>query len=303
MGNSKTSKMIVQDIRQSKGWSEYLTFLGWNSVRTFNDINIEIRKVFFGGLVKIQRPKSISKNDLIEITEICKKNRALFIKLEPSLGQDLKILTDYGYVKSASPLLPPTTIFINLTNNEKALWNSVSHSGKYSVNRARREGTNVEFFQNPSEKVLKSFYDIHKQTGNKKGFYIENFEDIKKKVEIFKDESFVINVKDKEGAIMGANFYLGFDKNIWFMHGATSHEGRKSKAGYELVWKSFLYFKGLGYEILDLEGKDDKRFPNFTKGWGGFSHFKEKFGGREIIYPEPHIKYLNPLLSKFGVGL
>ena len=73
MGDSKTSKMTILDIRQSKGWSEYLTFLGWNSARTSNDINIETRKVFFGGLVKIQRPKSISKNDLIEITEICKK--------------------------------------------------------------------------------------------------------------------------------------------------------------------------------------------------------------------------------------
>ena len=303
MGNPKNSKVNILDIRQSKGWSEYLNFLGWNSVRTSSDINIETRKVFFGGLVKIQRPRNVSKNDLVEIAEICKKNKALFIKLEPSLDQDLKVLTENGYVRSSSPLLPPTTIFIYLINNEKTLWNNVSHSGKYSVKRAQRENAKVEFFRNPSENILKSFYDIHKQTGNKKGFYIENFEDIKKKVEIFKNESFVISVKNNEGTIMGANFYLGFDNNVWFMHGATSAEGRKSKAGYELVWRSFLYFKSLGYEILDLEGKDDKRFPNFTKGWGGFSHFKEKFGGEEIVYPEPYIKYLNPLLSKFGAGL
>lgn len=303
MDNPKTSKVNILDIRQSKGWSEYLAFLGWNSIRTSGDINIEIRKVFFGGLVKIQRPKKVLKADLIEILELCKKDKALFIKLEPAQNQDLKILSDSGYVRSASPLLPPTTILIDLTTDEKTLWTNVSHSGKYSVNRAGREGANVEFFQNPDENVLKSFYDIHKQTGNKKGFYVEGFDDIKKKVEIFKDESFIISVKNKEGTIVGSNFYLGFNKNIWFMHGATSSVGRKSKAGYELVWKSFLYFKNLGYKILDLEGKDDKRFPNFTKGWGGFSHFKEKFGGQEIIFPEPYIKYLNPLLSKFGARL
>ena len=62
------------------------------------------------------------------------------------------------------------------------------------------------------------------------------------------------------------------------------------------MWEAILHLKDSGYDWLDLEGVDDDRFPAFTRDWGGFSYFKEKFGGKVVRYPMPQIKYLNPVL-------
>ena len=54
---------------------------------------------------------------------------------------------------------------------------------------------------------------------------------------------------------------------------------------------------------MDLDGIYDPRFPSFLAKWGGFSHFKEKFGGEVVTYPVAHVKYYNKLLKylfKFG---
>jgi len=285
------------DLRQSNKWAEYLQSIGWNSIRTANNVNIESRKSPLGSLVKIQRPKKLINQDLVEIEKICTENKALFIKIEPGSKQNIKTLEENDYHPSQFPLLPPSTIFINMQKTEEDLWNAISHSGKYSIKRSEREGAKVEYYQKPSDEKLSAFTEIAIQTSKKKRYYFGGFNDLKKKVDIFGDSSYLILVFNKDGVLSGGNFYLGFDGNVWFLHGATSETGRKSKDGYELYWKSFLYFKKLGYHILDLEGKDDDRFPKFTKTWGGFSHFKEKFGGENIEYPRPHIKLLHPTLK------
>ena len=81
------------------------------------------------------------------------------------------------------------------------------------------------------------------------------------------------------------------------MFGGTTELGRHNKTGYELLWQSILYFKKLGYAWLDLEGVYDPRFPKYLNAWGGFSHFKEKFGGVVVEFPMPYIKYLSPVLK------
>jgi lipid II:glycine glycyltransferase (peptidoglycan interpeptide bridge formation enzyme) len=294
------------DIRQSDNWARYLETLGWHFVKTKAGVNIEFKKLGPVSLVKIQRPRQLSQKDLEEFEQLCKQNKSLFIKIEPWIEQNLEVLEKNGYHISNAPLAPPTTIYIDLVKSKEELWHSVSRSGKYSIRRAQREGVRVEYFKNPSEELLKEFYGVEADTGKKKKFYVQSLQDLKAKAEEFGDECYIIKVFDGENNLCGMNFYLGFKGNIWFIHGGTTDTGRKNKTGYDLVWQAILYFKELGYKVMDLEGKDDDRFPAFTKDWGGFSHFKEKFGGEVVEFPKPRIKYLNPFLkfiAKFNTNL
>src|SRR3972149_6129899 len=251
MENPKTNKVV--DLRQSPGWEGFLEFLGWKVFRTKNaEIAVAVRKSPFGSVSKVQRPKNVNSTDLAEIEEICKKERVMFTKLEPSLEQDLKVLEDFGYIRSNYPLTPPSTIFIDLRQNEEKLWENLSRSAKYSINRARREAVKIETYQKPSEKVLEEFCRVAKEAAKFKGFIAPSLSDLKTKVKLFGDKSYVIFAKDASGNVTGANFYLGFDDCVWFLHGGTSSTGRKGKWGYELFWQRFLYFKGLGYKLLDL---------------------------------------------------
>ena len=292
--------MFPLDIRQSPEWLLYLEFLGWEKIETSNGVRAALMDNKLGKAIKVQRPEKVVSSDLEEIEKVALERKISMIKVEPSLNQDLKILEDAGFIPQGSPLSPPTTIFIDLTLNPEDLWAQLSDSCRYSIRRAQREGAKTEFFTNPSKEKVAEFYKIHASTGKQKSFYIQGEDEIQKKVELFGDKAILGIVSTKEGAATGANLYLGYGKGIWFIHGGTTAEGRKTKNGYELYWQSFLYFKSLGYAWLDLEGVDDRRYPAFTKNWGGLSHFKERFGGTRVEFPSPYVKLFNPWLRKLS---
>ena len=290
------------DIRQSDKWAKYLERMGWKSHRTLGGINIYFQRTCLGTVIKIQKPLSISEKDIKEIEEFCRKLKPLFIKIEPFIGQDISVLEGCGYVKSDVALTPPSTIYIDLTKSEKELWDNISHSGKYSIKRAQREGTVTRFYQNPIKDKMPAYFETVRETGKRKRFYVQPMVDFENKVKIFGKECHLVLSYDTEGNLLSGKFYLCHGDMVLYSTGGTSEKGLKTKAGYELLWKSILYFKGLGYKVFDLEGREDPRFKTATKEWGGFSHFKEKFGGENIEFPPPYIKYFNPILkfvSKF----
>jgi len=290
-------KVTYLSLRQSDEWTKYLEFLGWKIISTKNGLKVCLMKTPLGAVSKVQRPKVFQKKDLDEIESICEKDRCMFIKIEPGFGQDEGLLKKRGYVVSRFPLTPPSTMLMELTKSEGQLWERVSKSGKYQINRAKREGNRTEFFPNPSTKQLEIFYVIAKDTAKRGRFYLQPFRDLAKKRDIFKDRCYLTEVYDEDNQLISGKVFFGAGNCATYINGGTSGEGRKGKGGYLLMWHGILYFKNLGYELIDLEGVDDDRFPLFTKNWGGFSHFKEKFGGTVLKLPPPYIKYYNPILK------
>lgn len=274
-----------------------MNFLKWEIVTTKADIKIAFLKTLFGTLCKVQRPQPFTAKDLEEIEKLCKKRKAIFVKIEPGFGQEEKVLEKRGYTKSRFPLSPPSTMIIDLVQSEQQLWSNVSRSGKYSIRRARREGNKVKITRNPKKPQLEEFYKLVKATGKRGKFYVQPYRDLLKKSGIFKEETFLTEVYGPEGDLASAKVFFGWKGTVTFLHGGTSEKGRKGKGGYELMWQDIMHFKRLGYKYIDLEGMDDARFPTFTKNWGGFSHFKEKFGGIILRLPPPYIKYYNPVLK------
>jgi len=295
MENSKINQII--DIRQSPQWGEYLKYLGWKKHSSGDCKNIYSRKAGPLTIAKMQRPVNLNVDDLKKIDEIAQKNKFAFVKLEPSLEQSVDELTQAQYKISHAPLCPPSTIFIDLENTIDALQSSLSKSARYSISRSKREGGHVEVQSNPNAELLSQIYPTLKDTAKMQKFFVPSYEDIKTKLDIWGPECHVTVVKNSNGIFCGTNIFLSFNRNVWHIHGGTTEEGRKTKLGYLLLWESILYLKSHGYKFLDLEGKDDKRFPSFTKTWGGFSYFKEKFGGMEMSFPYPMIKYYSSTLK------
>ena len=104
----------LDEIRQSDEWAKSIKTYGWEYVRTSTGINIAFLKNRFGSFVKIQKPKIFTEEELKEMEEICKKNKALFIKIEPSLGQNLDILEKLRYTTS------PFLLFLAASITESA---------------------------------------------------------------------------------------------------------------------------------------------------------------------------------------
>lgn len=129
-----------EDLRQSNEWSKYIRELGWRVEET-KKTKIFIRKLpLIGSVGKIQRPPVIPPIEKID--RIAKKHRALFVKLEPGLNEELGMKNE-GFEEDSWTLLPTRTIHIDLTPSEEEIFANFSKDARYSVRKARRDGVEV----------------------------------------------------------------------------------------------------------------------------------------------------------------
>lgn len=271
-------------------WSEYLSTYNWVSVKLADGSILRIMPFGFFSFAKLQRPGLLDEKALQEIKEVCGDNKVVSITIFPSQDQNEQVLIRSGYKQVKKTDIPSKTMLIDLQCDTNVLESRLSKSCKYSINRANREGVTTDYIENPSEQDMAVFHALVSKRGRKKNFFVQSLRDYQAKVRIFGHSSYLINVHDKNGDILGAKFFLGFEDNVWYIHGGTSEMGQSCKAGYKLMQDSTLYFKELNYKTLDLEGLADDRMKNETKGWLGYTHFKNKFGGDVVEYPLPYSK-------------
>lgn len=284
-------------IKQSENWEKYFNSIGWKSFRVTKDILIVYRSTIFGKLAKIQRPKKLDANDLLEIDRRCIENRISFLKIESNENQNTDALETFGFIKSTSPLSPTSTTYINLILTEKSLWSNLSKSGKYGVSRGLRDGSKVEFIKNPSNEVLINYFkDIQSYTSKDKGFKTLNLKELLLVNKAFNKSTYISIGYDINGSVCGGKFYLINGDTVFYLTGGTTKLGKHTRVGFVQMWESIKFFKNLKYKILDLDGIYDSRFHNFTKSWIGFTDFKKKFGGEIIKYPNPYNKYYSNVL-------
>lgn len=296
MENLKLHK-VNADLRQSPAWSNYLKSLGWETHKLSNNSQLFFRKLgIFGKICKLQRPNNIN---LDEIDNFCTKNNILFIKIEPSKERDTPTLENYRFKPSKFPLLPPSTALIKLKMPLDQLENGLSSDVRYSIRKAKKDGVEVEFFQEPSKKQLDALWGVLKSSANRNNINSPSLTKLNLLVESFGDKSYLALAKNKEGKFTGGNFYVGHKNTVWYLFGGINKLGRKDTSGYKLMWESIKKLREFGYELLDLGGIEDKRFPKHTKSWGGFSKFKNKFAVQKIRFPKPYIKIYCKILKPF----
>lgn len=297
---------IAQDIRQSSEWCSFLEKKGWKIFTTSKGTNVLVLNFKIGALSKIQRAHDLDIDELKEIEVLLKSQGAWFILVEPGVTQNYNNLLSLGFIPSTQLMSPTATVIIDLKRAPDVLWNDLSQSARYSVNRSKREQTRLEIVREPSRTQLEHFYTLYEATTKVQNFHKISFDDMFLRISLFKENAFLILAYDKDNQLLNGRVYLANKNCVWYLFGGTSDLGRgKNKAGYELQWESFLYFKNLGFEYLDLEGVYDGRLNNVRKDWEGLSYYKQKFGGTLVEYPLPCVKYLSPvfkIINKISFG-
>ena len=276
MVNFKDNKKMA-DLRQSDSYADYIKSLGWKVIKTSDGVNVFIKKLpVIGSLVKIQRPRTIN---LKEIEEIAKRERALFIKIEPEVSLELE-----DFKKDNWPLLPTKTIRIDLSNN------SVDKDTRYCIKKAEENGLITE-----ESFDVEQFYEILKASMKIGKWEIPIKINVTNLFRAFNNAKIIFAKKDGE-IVSGA--MLIFHENIaHFMYAGNNILGRKYFGAYKVLWECIKISKLKGCKFLDLEGVYDERYPKLNKKWVGFTKFKEGFGGTNIYYPGSFIKYRSRLLK------
>lgn len=281
-----------EDLRQSGKWAKYLSHLGWHIEKPFF-----IRKLpLIGSIIKIQRPLVIPPIEKID--ETAEKHRALFVKLEPSFAEAPKVLR--SFTPDGWPLLPSKTIWIDLTPSEEEILTNFSKDSRYSIRRAERNEVEIRSLELEVGN-LETFYNLLRETGKRKKFWVPPEADLQAKAQAFKGKSTLILAYHQSELIAGA-LILFHDQVAYYHHAASNLKGRKLLAPYLIVWEAIRLAKKQGCHTFDLEGIYDHRYKIY-KRWKNISIFKRKFGGKETEYPGSYIRFYNPvakMLFKFG---
>jgi hypothetical protein len=134
-------------------------------------------------------------------------------------------------------------------------------------------------------------FDLCQQTSKRKRFYIQPFKELLIKRDLFKDDCFLALAYDKDHNLCSGKYYLAHKDIVTYLTGGTSELGTKNKVGYDLLWKSILYFKELGFKTFDLEVAMINASQNLQR-IGVDSLTLRENSGVDIVFPRPYIKYV-----------
>lgn len=281
----------ITDLRQSPGFANYMSSLGWQVDRVGGVAIFSKMVPLLGTLIKIQRPNL--PLPLEEIDQLARDKKAFLVKIEPNLlldGFNPQIMGDFR--KDSSPILPTQSIWIDLTISEETLFANLDKDTRNLVRHADKSGVAVVESRN-----LKEFYSLWAGNAKKKGFYM-SFE--KELTSLWKSvpENKLLIAKYR-GQTVAAALLLGSGGALYYSFAGSTDLGRSCHAPYLLMWEVIKRAKKWGYVRLDLEGIEDKKVRR-TKAWSGFSHFKKGFGGREVQYAGSFSKFYSPLGKLLG---
>jgi len=224
---------------------------------------------------------------LKEVKKIAKKEKAIFLKIEPLLP--LPKLQEAN--NSQKRFQPQKTLLLNLKNKtEEEMFEQFHQKTRYNIRLAERKGVEVVKFQIPNSKsqtpnpkfqnnsydYFDAFYKLIQKTAKRDKFtpYPKSY--YQKLIEKTGAYLFLAKYKEK---IIAANIVIFFGKEAIYLHGASNYKYRKVMAPHLLQWVQIKEAKKRGCEIYDFWGINEKKWPGITR-------FKKGFGGEEFQYPE-----------------
>ena len=222
------------------------------------------------------------------IADICKKHRAVFLKIEPDLEQErqnpqIQFFPINSAQKSIHTIQPRRTLIVNLEGSEEDILLRMKQKTRYNIRLSERKGVMVH-----SSEDVDRFFELLQITGQRDAFGIHSKEYYTK---VF--NAFVAKKLGKllfavyEGILLSAAMIFFHGKRSWYFYGASSNQHRNLMAPYAIQWEAIRWAKSKGCNQYDLWGVPDVDYDNLeaeftdrSDGLWGVYRFKRGFGGK-----------------------
>ena len=262
---------------QSWEWGEFRKKWGNELIRTDYG-QLTLHKIPFvpykiGMLIKGPSP---TKKILDDLKKLGKKEKLLFIKLEPNVLKNTKAITllKQNNAVSGKTLFTPTSFWIDLTLSEDNLMKSFQSKTRYNIRLAQRKG--VEVRENNSDKAFRAYLKLTRETVERQGFYAhsekyhrlmwkELHTDMVKKGE--KPIARLLSARYK-GEIITTWIVFVWKDFLYYPYGASANKHKNVMANNLVMWEAIKYGKKLGLKTFDLWGREPgKGFTRFKEGY------------------------------------
>ncbi|MCL4390342.1 MAG: peptidoglycan bridge formation glycyltransferase FemA/FemB family protein [Patescibacteria group bacterium] len=279
---------MTDHITQSKQWAQFR--LATPTVKKVLEIGktlVYIHRVPHLPFTVAYIPRADIKINA-ELQELCKKENALFIKVEP-----LRETT--GFPVSAS-VLPQHTIYVDLNQSEEKLLANMHEKTRYNIRLAQKKGVQVR--EQESRKDLEDFINLLEKTESRQGFYSHPANYYRKLWEILRPTKMVYLLS---AFPMAAIMLFRYKDTLYYPYGGSDPKFREMMAPHLLHWEAIKLGKKLGCKVYDLWGSYKEK-PEESDPWWGIYRFKSGFGGQEVDFPPTIDIPLSPLYSLYPLA-
>ncbi len=239
------------------------------------------------------------------LREFCRKNRIVFVKLEPDLvAKQINVLGECptGFTLSPHTIQPLRTILIDLQGDEAEILARMKQKTRYNIRLSERKGVMVE-----ASHDLDLFYQMMVKTGKRDGFGVHTKDYYERAYRLFHDQGKCeLFIATYQGAPIAGLMVFAEGKRAYYFYGASVDEYREVMAPYLLQWKAILWAREMGCVLYDLWGIPDydvdeleRQFEKRRGGLWGVYRFKRGFGGQVVRYYGAYDYVAMPLFYSF----
>lgn len=308
---------------QKAAWGELKVAFGWQVERLIvnndgKELGAQILLRQFSGFIKFaylaKGPVGFQPGDLTDsqkqaawqelwrsIDAYCRKQRVVFLKLEPDWLQEVDRLLLEGFQASPHPIQPLRTILVDITGEEEQILNRMKQKTRYNIGLAARKGLTVTQTNDVS-----LFYQLMQTTGERAEFGIHSLEYYKKVYTLFNSTgSCVLLLAELAGEPLAAIMVFSAGNRAWYFYGASSDHYREYMPTYLLQWEAMRWARAQGCQVYDFWGVPDfeeseleTNFSSRSDGLWGVYRFKRGFGGQVVRYAGPYDRIYRPVLYK-----
>ena len=224
-----------------------------------------------------------------EVDKVCRRGRAVFLKIEPDLGDSLEPAIDWGgilplgFTPSPHLIQPRCTLILDISGDEEQVLGRMKQKTRYNIRLALKKGVIVH----PSEDTG-SFYRLLEVTGNRDQFGVHQPEYYQRAYDLFSPRGKCeLLVAEYEEEPLAALMVFANGKRAWYLYGASSNDHRDRMPNYLVQWEAIRWARNQVCVQYDLWGVPDEdedilesQFAQREDGLWGVYRFKRGFGGK-----------------------
>jgi len=243
-----------------------------------------------------------------------REEHAIVVKLDPR-GDGLSdaelealrtTLASRGLREARQFLQAPVTQIIDLRGGDEAIRKGWHQLARRNVARAEREGASTRIVRDVDLTAIEAFRSVHDETARRAGFAPRSIAFLQQLAGAFAPTGgWYLCLAEKDGHTIGGMVAVRFGDRAYYLYGGSSGDPafRDARPGYATMAGLMTALSADGVTALDTWGiADDPRSsgaaPDPKEGgasdgkeggaaegqasWGGFSFFKQRFGGTEV---------------------
>lgn len=235
--------------------------------------------------------KSTNTNNVLSsLIDLAKKERVVFVRVEPSQSGEQDIESEQ-WQRADHSVQPEHTLVLDLDKSEDELLADMHQKTRYNIRLAQKKGVLVRLAQD--ESGIENFLKISREVSGRSSFHYhpDDYYRIMNRV-LSPAGMLEVVVAEYNGQVLAVHLLCRFGQTVTYVHGASSSDHRAVMAPHLLQWESIKRAKETGAKVYDFFGVAPKENKD-NHPWAGITRFKEGFGGRRVDYPGAYDRVLD----------